>query len=134
LLLHKYFEIFDRIFKNILPVLKSKFDKIEFNYLLWLGKWLQTLFTYNFEFSVINKLWDIIIFNNIDYLLLISLAIIDYFKNELISCESLDEIVIKFPALYDIGKENNKEFNKFFTFLNKKINSEKYKSLIRIRK
>jgi len=130
-LLHKYLDLFDSILNKTFSKLKKRFDEIEFSYLLWLSKWLQTLFTYNFEFSLIRKFWDIILFNNLDYILLISLAIIDYHQNKLINIKSLDEMVSTFPIIYEIGHKIDKTFEDFFDFIYKKVTSKKYQDLIK---
>lgn len=130
--MHKFCKIFDEILKKAFPKLKKLFDQIEFDYLLWFSKWLQTLFTYNFEFSVIRVFWDLIIFKNIDHILLISLAIIDYNQKKLIKYKSLDDMVENLPQIYQVGKENDKDFNNFKQFIHSKLESPKYLKLIKM--
>lgn len=114
-----------------LPKLKSLFDSIEFNYLLWLGKWLQTIFTYNFEFSIIRRFWDVLIFmNSMDHILLISLAILEYNQNFLLRFSTLDDIVINFPHVYAIERDSESNSDKFFNFLFSKIHSKQYLNLL----
>ena len=63
-LLGIYIKSFETLFSRHLPGLKSHLDTHSVPCLLWLTKWLHTLFLYSFPFILCIRVWDHIISND----------------------------------------------------------------------
>jgi hypothetical protein len=119
-------------FNEILSIhFKGKFCKIVFenevSEFLWLSKWWQTIFTYNFDFKFVSKFWDIIIINGLDYILLISLAIVEFLWEKIKKVKSLEGFLNILDNFY---KGKDVEFSNFFNFLINKVKSKEYKKYL----
>ena len=114
------------------PKLHKLFIDLEFDYLLWLGKYIQTLFTYNFGLYYTRRFWDLIIFNSIDYIILISYSIIEFNYQKLINCKTTENLVDYFKKFHDyFDKNENTTAQEFFEFLHRKLNTNKYIKILK---
>ena len=68
---------------------------------MWLQKWLQSLYSNLFDFSVGVRLWDCIIALGIDFLVNFSLGYVKYFEERIIKCKDAIEFL-------DLFKEKSK--------------------------
>lgn len=60
---------------------------------LWISKWLQTLFTINFTFNEICRLWDSLIVYGFDFIIYLSLSIIYFAEDNLLKFDDSSDII-----------------------------------------
>ena len=92
-LLKKNINIFEKYLQELFPKLYNHFKKCEVYSEFWVGKWLQTLFTLSLPFEELCNVWDILIIKGFDYILYISLALINSIENELLKLEDSSDIL-----------------------------------------
>jgi hypothetical protein len=90
------------------PSLKEKLEKAGVSEFLWFSKWLQTLFTYQFDLYFSMKMFDIILVKGIDSIIDISLLMIDFIKDRLEPLEEIDQIVKEIDSLYSLNENTLK--------------------------
>ena len=94
-------------------------------YDFWIGKWFQTLFALQFPFEELSCIWDILLVKGFDYIIYISLAIIDIFEKKLLKLEDTSEILNFFENMINpketipIKKIQFEEYNYNIILLNK---------------
>jgi hypothetical protein len=124
-LLKKNIYLFDLYFKKLYPKLYNHFQKYEIMYDFWIGKWFQTLFALQFPFEELSCIWDILLVKGFDYIIYISLAIIDIFEKKLLKLEDTSEILNFFENMINpketipIKKIQFEEYNYNIILLNK---------------
>lgn len=84
-LVTKLCSVFHQELAKHLPELEQYFLENDFDDNFWLIKWFITLFSYSLKISDVVKVWDSIIANGISYLVNVSLAVVSYFKNQILS-------------------------------------------------
>ena len=84
--------IFDKYFKELYPELYNHFKKNEVFNELWVGKWFQTLFTLSLPFEELCYIWDILLINGFDYIVYISLSIIEILEKFLLELNDSSDI------------------------------------------
>ncbi len=88
-----------------LKQLFNKYGVVEF---FWFSKWVQTLFTYNFNFYTVTRLWDIIFSKGLDFIFIISLSILDYLEKDFLKGKlDPDELLKLFEKAYKFDKNNS---------------------------
>ena len=92
-LLTKNISIFDNYFKELNPKLYAHLKKNDLFNELWVGKWLQTLFTLSLPFEELCHVWDILIIKGFDFIIYICLAIIDSIEEELLKLNDNSDIL-----------------------------------------
>ena len=92
-LLKKNISIFENYFKDINPNLYKHFNKNEIYNELWVGKWMQTLFTLSLPFEEVCQIWDILIIKGFDFIIYISLAIINSYEKQLLELNDSSDIL-----------------------------------------
>lgn len=60
---------------------------------LWISKWLQTLFTINFSFNEICRLWDSLIVYGFNFIIYLSLSIIYFAEDNLLKYNDSSDII-----------------------------------------
>ena len=60
---------------------------------LWISKWLQTLFTINFSFNEICRLWDSLIVYGFNFIIYLSLSIISFAEDNLLKFDDSSDII-----------------------------------------
>ena len=60
---------------------------------LWISKWIQTLFTINFPFDEVCRIWDSLIVFGFDFIIYLSLSIIYYAEEELLKLNDSSDII-----------------------------------------
>lgn len=60
---------------------------------LWISKWLQTLFTINFTFNEICRLWDSLIVYGFNFIIYLSLSIIYFAEDNLLKYDDSSDII-----------------------------------------
>ena len=126
-LLKIYLEEFNEKLKNFFPEVFNMIKKIEIIDFCWIGKWIQLLFLTNFDYDLILKFWDIIFAVGLDYIIGISLAIIEILKDKLIKCEDISD----FNNVINNGYVNfsDKEKKNLYKIIYSDIKKNKYQLL-----
>ena len=60
---------------------------------LWISKWMQTLFTISLPYNELCSIWDSLIIFGFDFIIYLSLAIIDIYEDELLKINDLSDII-----------------------------------------
>ena len=112
-LLFMYFERIKLIMKRINNKLENKISSLQLNEFIYLSKWIQTLFIYNFEFYIVLRLWDILV-HDIDLIILICISILEYNSKEILKVNDIEGFIKVINNSYNIA-ENKKD--KFLNFI-----------------
>ena len=126
-LLKKNIAEFDSYFQNLYPKLYKHFNKYEIFNEIWIGKWFQTLFTLSLPFNELCIIWDNLIIRGFNFIIYISLAIIDYIEEDLLELKDSSDIISYLQNVLNpeqnafIYKAQYEEFKNFFIPLNKII-------------
>jgi hypothetical protein len=105
--LHRFNNIFIR--KN--NKLYNHFKKYEIFDELWIGKWIQTLFTINFQFDEACRIWDSLIVFGFDFIIYISLSIIYYAEDKLLKLDDSSDIINYLGEMMNPNQINKKNYN-----------------------
>ena len=82
-------------------------DANEIDGILWLSKWIQTLFVLNFKFEFTMKLWDVILVYGLDSVVSIAMSIIKYYESEVNKVNDLEKFMDVLDMIYkDMESEN----------------------------
>ena len=92
-LLKKNLFKFDIYFQALYPKLYKHFKKNEIYNEMWVGKWFQTLFTISMPFAELSNVWDNLIIKGFDFIIFISLAIIDSIEKDLFELKDSSDIL-----------------------------------------
>jgi hypothetical protein len=95
-LLKKNTNIFNKYFKQLYPKLHKHFQKYEILNDFWVGKWFQTLFTLCVQFEELNIIWDILLIKGFDFIIYISLAIVDFIEKDILELKDSSDIIAFF--------------------------------------
>ena len=60
---------------------------------LWIGKWLQTLFTINFPYEETCYIWDALLVYGMDFIIPISLSILSFIEKKLLKLNDSSDIL-----------------------------------------
>ena len=92
-LLNKNINTFDKYFKQLYPTLYNHFRKNDVYDEIWVGKWIQTLFTLSLPFEEVCSIWDILIIKGFHYIIYISLSIISFVEEDLLKLDDSSDIL-----------------------------------------
>ena len=92
-LLNNHLKTFNEGFKNLFPKLYSHFKNNDLVNEIWIGKWIQTLFTINLPFEETCYIWDALFAYGIDFIMPISLSIIYFIENNLLELKDSSDII-----------------------------------------
>ena len=126
-LLKKNIAEFDKHFQNLYPKLYKHFQKNEIFNEIWIGKWFQTLFTLSLPFNELCIIWDNLIIRGFNFVIYISLAIIDSIETNLLEIKDSSDIISYLQNVLNpekkvfIYKQQYEEFKYYFIPLNKII-------------
>ncbi len=98
-LLKLYLFIFQYFFNKKIPTLKSHFDKLDIPDELWISKWLQTLFTIILPYDAVKRVWDCILTNGLDFIIIFSIAYLKYLESDLLKLNETIDIINFFKML-----------------------------------
>lgn len=96
--------IFDYFFKKLFDNLFLHFSKVEIPYELWVGKWMQTLYTIYFPIDITIRLFDCLLAYDFDFVIFFSLSIVKYYEKDLMKFSDLSEIIEFFREIFSPGK------------------------------
>lgn len=105
-LLHKYTSYFDEQFSTHLPRVSSKFNTLQIPTLLWLTKWIQTLFLYSFPFGVCIRLWDMLLSEGTQFVFAFILSLLEHLQEKFLHCEDLMQVNGIFKELEEMTFQN----------------------------
>eukprot|EP00386_Alphamonas_edax_P007640 GDKI01025437.1.p1 GENE.GDKI01025437.1~~GDKI01025437.1.p1 ORF type:complete len:375 (+),score=88.82 GDKI01025437.1:128-1126(+) len=91
-LLDKYFYQFQRLLQLHLPKLHDHLRNENLDATMYASQWLMTVFTYNFSFKVVSRVWDIYLGEGVKIVFRVSLAIMKLLQDELLQ-ESFEAIL-----------------------------------------
>ena len=92
-LLKKNLGYFDKLLQKLNPKLYKHFKKNDVFKEVLVGKWFQTLFILSFPFEELCAIWDNLLFKGFDFIIYISLAILDIFENKLLELNDSSDIL-----------------------------------------
>jgi len=70
-------------------------------------QWFTTLFSYSFNFEVIQRLWDLVFIKGSKILFRISLAIFHLMEEELLKCNGINQIVKRMEKISSYLQDPN---------------------------
>ena len=85
--------IFDYYFKLFFPKLEKHFQELELPLVLWVGKWIQTLFIVNLPFEESCRIWDSLFIYGFDFIIPICFSIIHYMENSLLKLKDSSDVM-----------------------------------------
>ncbi|OMJ88247.1 hypothetical protein SteCoe_9830 [Stentor coeruleus] len=91
-------QAFSKVFKEKIPSLYNHFVNIELDENLWLTKWFMTMFSYSFKYSVVVRLWDVILATNLGFMVNLALAILQSLR-KIMESKDLSEMLEFFGEL-----------------------------------
>ena len=83
---------------------------------LWISKWIQTLFTINFPFNEVCRIWDALIVFGFDFIIYISLAIVYFAEDELIKLDDSSDFLNFLNELMNPVPGVKKYYNEFSNY------------------
>jgi hypothetical protein len=92
-LLNKYLKIFNEGFKILFPKLYYHFKDNDLVDEIWIGKWIQALFTINLPFKETCYIWDSLFAYGMDFIIYISLSILGFNQNNLLKLNDSSDIL-----------------------------------------
>ena len=85
--------IFSNFFKKILPKLYDHFEKMEIPNELWIGKWMQTLFTICLPYDITCRIWDSLFAYGIDFIIPLSISILKAIEGDLLKFLDSSDVI-----------------------------------------
>ena len=112
---------FDKGFKQLFPKLFDHFKNNDIVNEIYVGKWIQTLFTVNLNFDNACHIWDALLVYGMDFIIPISLSILYFIKDNLLNLnDSTDIVKLLQNTLY------NEDENLIQSICGEDINLRKY--------
>ena len=117
--------VFNNIFKYYYNQVYEKFIQLGVIDLLWVSKWIITLYSVNFNKHLIIFFWEIYSFFGFDSLLFISLFFIEEFKNDLLSDDvnNIDEVLTILYKAYNFNLITLEYRKYLFSYIEKKYDN-----------
>ena len=100
--LSKFNEVFIKLFPKLYYHLKNNDIVNE----IWVGKWIQTLFTVNLPFNEACHIWDSLLVYGLDFIIPIILSILSFIKDKLLKLNDSSDIMILFQETLTPSEEN----------------------------
>jgi hypothetical protein len=91
--LHMFLHICKKLIKLHLPNIFDKLEDIIIQDEVWIFKWLQSLFSLTLDFSIGVRLWDCIIAEGIEFILIFTLAFLKFYESQILLAEDMVEFV-----------------------------------------
>ena len=92
---------FNQGFKALFPKLYNHFKDNDIVDELWIGKWIQTLFTVNLPFKEACYIWDSLLVYGVDFIVPISLSIIHFTEKQLLKLKDSSDIISFFQEIFN---------------------------------
>ena len=84
---------FNEAFKKLFPKLFRLFEENDIVNEIWVGKWIQTLFTVNLPFKELCHIWDALLVYGMDFIIPIILSILYFIKDKLLDLNDSSDIM-----------------------------------------
>jgi len=136
-LLNHYLYRFTALISHFLPNLSSHFRTHGIQSLYYSSEWFSTLFSYNMDFDLTCRIWDIMFLEGSDYLFKVALAILKIYELDLLALDfedimlylknrtgTLDETLLK------VADSFPKDLSIYWKIIDKKYEEDKYKKLL----
>jgi len=91
--------VFKKYLKKYFPELSEHFAKIKLPFYSWISLWIQMIYINVFPNYLVQRVWDHFLIYGISFLLSLGLSIVEYFYEDLINCDSQEEILEFFKKL-----------------------------------
>lgn len=91
--------VFKKYLKKYFPELSEHFAKIKLPFYSWISLWIQMIYINVFPNYLVQRVWDHFLIYGISFLLSLGLSIVEYFYEDLINCNSQEEILEFFKKL-----------------------------------
>ena len=117
--------VFDNLLKKFYIKIYNHFGLLEIPKELWIGKWIQTLYTINLPFDITCRIWDCLIVFGFDFIFYISMSIIHYMEKDLLKFEDSSDVIFYFQECFNpknIVEISEKDIEKQTIFIDKIIN------------
>ena len=88
-------------FKTLFPKLYNHFKDNEIIDELWIGKWIQTLFTVNLPFNEACYIWDSLLVYGVDFIVPIALSILHFTEKKLLKLKDSSDIISFFQETFN---------------------------------
>ena len=85
---------FNEAFIKLFPKLFHHFKDNDIVNEIWVGKWIQTLFTVNLPFNELCHIWDALLVYGMDFIIPIILSILYFMKDKLLELKDSSDIMI----------------------------------------
>ena len=110
-LLKENLQKFNNLFRKRNNKLYNHFKKYEIIDELWIGKWIQTLFTINFQFYEACRIWDSLIVFGFDFIIYLSLSIIYFAEDYLLKLNDSSDIINYLIEMMNPNPNKKKNYN-----------------------
>ena len=100
-LLKKNLDYFDNLFQKLNPKLYRHFKKNDIFKEILVGKWFQTLFILSLPFDELCTIWDNLLYKGFDFIIFISLAILDTYEDKLLELNDSSDILSYLQNILD---------------------------------
>lgn len=97
---------FDKAFIKLFPKLFYIFKDNDIINEMWIGKWIQTLFTITLPFNQVCYIWDALLVYGMDFIVPISLSILYFIQDKLISLDNYNDILVILKGILEPNEED----------------------------
>lgn len=131
--------IFDYFFNKLFNNLFHHFSVMEIPYELWVGKWMQTLYTIYFPIEITIRLFDCLLAYGFDFVIFFSLSIVKHYEKELMTFTDLSEIIeffreifspVKMVSINEINFDNIVHIDKIISYAKELYTNSSNKGLV----
>lgn len=91
--LHMFLHICKKLIKLHLPNIFDKLEEFMIQDEVWIFKWLQSLFSLTLDFSIGVRLWDCILAEGIEFILIFTMSYLKYFESQILLAQDMVEFV-----------------------------------------
>lgn len=98
--LKSYLYVFNHYFKKYFPKLSKHFESLEIVDELWIGKWIQTLFTICLPFDITQRFWDHLLSYGFEFIIPLSLGILYQMEKRLLELKDSSDVIEYFKEAF----------------------------------
>jgi len=136
-LLNHYIYRFTALLSHFLPTLSSHFHKHGIQAMYYSSEWFSTLFSYNMDFELTCRIWDIMFLEGSDYLFKVALAILKTYELDLLAL-GFEEIMLYLKnrtgtldvTLLKVADSFPKDLSIYWKIIDKKYETDKCKNML----
>ena len=90
---------YERTLKRVLPDISKKFEALQFIPSMYAPSWFTTIFTYNFPFSLVVRVWDIFLFKGWSIVISVAVAFWKFHRKVILSLTTFESLYEKLRML-----------------------------------